>query len=65
MTELLIKLPSMIIRELEAENAEEKKLIVDQAAELADRDAENAELAVEIQRLQELLNQRSSCSPTP
>ena len=65
MTEPLIKLPSMIIRELETELADQKKLIADQATEIADQAAEIADQAAEIQRLQELLNQRSSCSPTP
>ena len=57
MTEPLIKLPSVIIRELGTELADQKKLIAGQAAEIADRDAK-------IQHLQGLLNQRSSCSPT-
>ena len=58
MTEPLIKLPSVIIRELEAKIADQAAEIADQAAEIADKDAK-------IQHLQELLNQRSSCNPTP
>ena len=51
MTEPLIKLPSVIIRELEAQ-------LADREAQLADQKAEN-------RRLQELVAQLSSCNSTP
>ncbi|MCH5342478.1 MAG: hypothetical protein J1E64_00455 [Acetatifactor sp.] len=51
MTEPLIKLPSMIMDELEAE--------------IADRDAKIASKDAEIRRLQELISQLSSCNSTP
>ena len=50
MTEPLIKLPSVIMRELQAE-------IADKEAQLADKDAE-------IQRLRELVSQLSSDNQT-
>ena len=58
MTEPLIKLPSMIIDELEAK-------LANQYAQLADRDTEIADQRAEIQRLQELVNRLSPCNPTP
>ena len=67
MTEPLIKLPSMIIKELQAEIADQKAEIADQKAEIADQKAEiadqKAEIAdqkAEIQRLQELIEELSS-----
>ena len=53
MTEPLIKLPSMIVKELQAE-------IADRDTKIADRDAKIAEQNAEILRLQELVNTFSS-----
>ena len=52
MTEPMIKLPSVIIKELQAELADKDAKLEDKNAELADKDAE-------IHRLKELLNQPS------
>ena len=57
MTEPLIKLPSMIMDELEAEIARQKAEIEDQKAEIAEQNTVIAEKDVEIKRLQELVAQ--------
>lgn len=64
MTEPLIKLPSMIVDELQAEIADQKALIADQKMQLADKDAEIMSKDAEIQRLQHLLSQFSASDPT-
>ncbi|MCH5255006.1 MAG: hypothetical protein J1F41_08770, partial [Lachnospiraceae bacterium] len=57
MTEPLIKLPSMIMDELEAEIARQKAEIEDQKAEIAEQNTVIAEKDAEIKRLQELVAQ--------
>lgn len=64
MTEPLIKLPSMIVDELQAEIADQKALIADQKMQLADKDAEIMSKDAEIQRLKHLLSQFSASDPT-
>ena len=66
MTEPMIKLPSVIIKELQTKIADQDIQLTDKDAELADKDAKladkDAELAAkdaEIHRLKELLNQPS------
>ena len=65
MTEPLIKLPSVIMDELEAKIADQKKLIAEQDVKLAEQNTMLADQATEIRRLQELINRLSPCSPTP
>ena len=72
MTEPLIKLPSMIEDELEAEIAKQEAVIADkkaeiakQKAEIADQKSQLASKDAEIQRLQELVAQLSSEKNTP
>lgn len=71
MTEPLIKLPSMILDELQAEIADQKAeiadqqaLIADQKMQLADKDAEIMSKDAEIRRLQNLVSQFSASDPT-
>ena len=59
MTEPMIKLPSVIIKELQAELADKDAELADKDAELADKDAELADKDAEIKRLKELLDQLS------
>ena len=67
MTEPLIKLPSVIEKELRAELraeiAEQKAEIAEQRAEIAEQRAEIAEKDAEIRRLQELVNRLAAGNP--
>ena len=76
MTEPLIKLPSMIVKELQAEIADQRNAfeaqlankeseIESQKSQLADKDAEIVGKDAEIRRLQELVGQLSSGKHTP
>lgn len=60
MTEPLIKLPSMIVDELQAEIADQKAEIAQQQALIADQESQLAGKDAEIRRLQELVNQLSA-----
>ena len=59
MTEPLIKLPSVIEKELHAEIADKDAKLAEQEAQLADKEAQLADKDAEIRRLQELVEQLS------
>ena len=63
MTEPLIKLPSMIVKELEAQLENKESEIESQKSQLADKDAEIMGKDAEIQRLQKLVEQLSKHTP--
>ena len=65
MTEPLIKLPSVIIRELQAEIADQKAELDSKDAEIKDKDDELQSSKAEIKRLQKLVAQLSSDKHMP